>query len=182
MKRITVGLILGLVLGFTTFSWAHQSSRSFNLENYELNFRQQTLVLTPHFKGPVIKIDQNFCLFIDDQPVELTRQEQQLVKLYYQQAQTLINEAKKLGLESGKFAICEVAPFTAKVVLSLVFQLLGDETAKKSLKGAQTAIEEKAEQLEKQGARLEKIAKKLEKLHYRLFTEVKVLNRMGCRP
>ena len=179
MKRIKTFKGLMVLLFLPVLLFAYKGDCPFALDKFDLDLDEESIVLKSDLMpGTVVRIDEDYRLFINDEPVSLTEEEEHLVALYYEQAMSLVLNAKKIGIESAKFALETVAKAGAQGIYAAIVCLFDNEKAETHLKKVEQEIELKARDIEERAKKVEKLAKKLEALHCRLFYEVEALRNL----
>lgn len=174
----TVTSIFLLILLPTLLS-AHKSKCPYSLEDFDIDLDEETIkIKSDLMPGTVIRINEDYQLFINDSPISLNKEEQRILISYYNQATSLLNNAKKVGMESGKFAINTIVKLAGSGLMAVLTDLFGEEDGKKHFTRTEEEIEAQADEIEALAEKLEKQTKELEDLHCRLFTEVEVLRQL----
>lgn len=162
-----------------TLLFAHKNECPYSLEDFDIDLDEETVVIKSDLMpGTVVRINEDYQLFIDDSQINLTKSEQMLVAGYYNHVTSLLNNAKKVGMESGKFAIKTITKLAANGLVAVLSSLFGEKDGEKDFERTEEEIKQHAAEIEALAEKLEKQAKELEELHCRLFTEVKALHQL----
>ncbi len=168
-----------IIIFLPLFLLAHDKDCTASIDNFDIDFEYDTLILEyEEMPNTIIRITDDYKLFINGAPVELNEEQADLVKDYYLQMEDITSIASKLGYEGSKIGINGLK-LGAKSIIG-IFKLLSDDydsdDLERDLEKDKEVLVKNAQRLKKQGKKLKAMAEELKNLHCRLFTEVKELN------
>lgn len=179
MRKWAKFLIFLVVIFLTTYSAQAHNSRCRSLnKNLSINFKGDTLVIKPAGKKDQILITNDYRLFLNGNEIKLNKDQQDLVRDYYEQVRFITATALKLIPRGAEIGI-DGAKLGLKAILHTVLTLdknYDEEQGEKKLEESERALERKASDLEKKGKNLEKIGDELEALQCQLFHQIKELH------
>ncbi len=179
MIKLKMSIFVVLLFLLPVLLFAHKNDCPYSLEDFDIDLDEETIeIKSDLMPGTIVRIDEDYQLFINKKQVRLNKLEQLIVASYYDQATSLLNNAKKVGMESGKFALKTIVKLAGNGLVAILTSLFGEEEGQQHFNRTEKEIEAQADEIEALAEKLEKQAKELENLHCRLFTEVKVLHQL----
>ncbi len=152
-----------------------------SLQDVDINSDDGTIVLVfDDYDDLELKITDKYELFVNGEEIELNKEQQVLVKEYYDGLITILENAKVIGLDGARVGVSGIK--VGLKAVAGVFKLLSPEYDSDDLEAeiekATEQIEKQAAELEKRAAELEKRADDFEKIHLLLIENIPELNKL----
>ncbi len=150
-------------------------------DKVEIDIEDDVIILTPRDRDDVIvEITPEFELYVNGDEVELTDEQQEIVKTYYEQITELIQSATYIGMRGAKIGVRGAAlGLTAMVkVVKLLDEDYDEEDLEREMKAEAEKLEAKAQKLQEEAEELKVLAEKLEKTQKRFEQEIEQIREL----
>lgn len=153
----------------------------FRDDNVSVEIEDGTLIFTHDNDDETVEITEEYELIVNGRSVHLDAEQRRLVREYYDSFESLIEEAKEIGLQGAKIGVqgAKLGLVAVVGVLKLLSPDYDESDLEADLEIKGEKIERVAAKLEKRANRLEHRAKKLERQHERLREEIEELDELG---
>lgn len=158
-----------------------EDSHLFRGDNVDVDIDDSSIVFTHEKDDETVEITEDGGLIVNGSPVNLARDQRELVENYYETFDGIVEKAKHIGIEGAKIGVNGAKLGIAAAVGALL--ALGDDRDMEDLEieldRKSEKIERMAERLEKRAKKLEVEAERLEDLHGDLRNEIDELGDLG---
>ena len=158
----------------------NHSSVSF-LKHIKVDIDKDILVLTCDNNAyNWVEITPAAKLYINGEQVRLTRNQEYMVREYYEYFIDFIDQAKEIGIEGAKIGIkgVKVGFLAVEGLLKVALTDYDSEDFEEDMEEENDRLEDNAEELEELAEELEESAETLEELHVQLKHEIDELNQL----
>lgn len=146
-------------------SYKMKTSKSYLLNNCEIDISDGSLVLEKRGRrGVKMEINEDYELFVDDEKVKTTDEQQKLVVQTYDGCMSIVEYAKDIGLEGLQIGL-QGAKLGLKAVggvFKMIFTAYDEGDLEEDMERAADKIERRADELEKLADKLEIMVEDLE--------------------
>jgi len=150
-------------------------------EDVDLEIECGSLIFTYEKNDETVKMTEDGDLFVNGDPVSLSRGERARVEEYYTAFSGIIEDAKQIGIDGAKIGV-KGASLGLSALVGAMLLLADDydsEDLEEELDRKGEKIERMAKRLEKRADRLEARAERLEGLHKSLRRSIDELDDLG---
>ncbi|HEX9933562.1 MAG TPA: hypothetical protein VGB38_00075 [bacterium] len=185
MKSITC-LLMSFIAAFAPLAARehHVSSRcSPNIELHDgcrLSLNHGSIIFTDRWEDGEVEITEENGLIVNGRTVDLDPVQQDLVREYRSQVESVWHDAKKIGMEGAKVGVegAKLGITAAVNVVRLIAPGYDEDDFDRDMEEAEDRLEARADALEKRADKLEKQVDTLKDLHERLKEAVPELERL----
>ncbi|MCU0639898.1 MAG: YggN family protein [Candidatus Krumholzibacteria bacterium] len=188
MKRTAVILAIFLMSAFAAANAAPAIKMEgdcgrnvFRGEDISIEFEDDSIILECSDNDDVVEITGDYELYINDDQVKLDVDQRELVGIYYESLDEIIETAKELGIEGARIG-AKGAELGLKAVAGAFKVILDDydsDDLERDMERQARRIEAQAEKLERKGEKLEDMADRFEKTHKKMRRQIRELNDLG---
>lgn len=142
-----------------------KTNKSYLLNNCEIDIEDGSLVLEKRGRrGVKMEINGDYELFVDDEKIETSDEQQKLVVQTYDGSMLIVEYAKDIGLEGVQIGL-QGAKLGLKAVggvFKMIFTAYDEDDLEDDMERAADKIEARADKLEKRADKLEVMVEDLE--------------------
>jgi hypothetical protein len=163
---------------------SHDDNGDFWDEDTSFDLDDGTIIIShEYYKGDfdVVEITDDYKLIINDEEVELTPDQRELVKEFHVKSMEVVDMAKQLGWKGAKIGV-EGAKLGVKAVACLFKLMLSEydtDDYEAEMEREADAIEEQAELLEEEAEEIEWMVDDLRELAYDMRDKIPAVDNLG---
>lgn len=151
------------------------------LDNVSIDLDDGTVIITNEgWHRATVEITEDYELYVNGRFVETDREQEELIKEYYDQVVQIVEHAKEIGYEGAKIGLrgARIGFRAVRGVFRLLLTDYDDEDLERELERDAEVLEARAEELEERAEVLEDLADELEEMQEELADEIPELRKL----
>ncbi|HSG28913.1 MAG TPA: DUF2884 family protein [Candidatus Krumholzibacterium sp.] len=153
----------------------------FRGDDISIDFDDDVLYIECEDEDGLVEINDDYELFVNGDRIKLDKDQQKLVKKYYDDFEDIMDLATEMGLEGARIGAkgAKLGLVAVAKVIKLLSEDYDSDDLEDEMEKEADKLEKEAEKLEELGEKLEDIADDFERTHKKLRRNVKELDDLG---